>query len=323
MPVFAVGTNDEISWEAIDNSSRDAEFQYLTDMNARVILSAFQMSPDELPGWAYLSRGTNNQSLSESNNEYRMEAARDQGIRPLLAKFEDFINGVLFPLIDPNLAKVCRFKLRGLDALTEEKEAVAIQTNAPLHMDYDEIRRKVEKPPIGKEWGGEYPLNPQLQAIHDKYFYVDEIRTHFFGLPPDPAFHYPRDPFFFQNMQIQQQAQAAQQQAQAGTAGGGGDDKGGGDDGGGSAPAAPGGSPDQDSSPGQDQQPEQPGQDLTRSIDQALHILSKGEQQLPSSKRKRLAQHKAMIEALLQSLDEGANEVTRDVLSEVQKYRRK
>lgn len=27
------------------------EFQYLSDTNARVILSAFQMSPEELPGY--------------------------------------------------------------------------------------------------------------------------------------------------------------------------------------------------------------------------------------------------------------------------------
>jgi len=327
MPVFAVGSNDEISWEAIDNSSRDAEFQYLTDMNARVILSAFQMSPDELPGWAYLSRGTNNQSLSESNNEYRMEAARDQGIRPLLAKFEDFVNGVLFPLIDENLAKMCRFRLRGLDALTAEKEGVEIQTNGPLHMDYDEIRRKVEKPPIGRKWGGEYPLNPQLQAIHDKFHYVDDLRQEFLGMPPDESFRYPRDPFWFQNKQLVQQDQANQIAAQQGQApGGGGDDKGGGGkppggggDAGGSAPA---GAPDQDASP-DGLAPQPPGDDLTRSIDQAMHILSKGEQQLPSSKRKRLIHHKAMIEALVQSLDEGANDVTRAVLDEVKKYRRK
>jgi hypothetical protein len=56
------------------------EFQYLNDTNARVIMSAFQVSPEELPGYQHLSRGTNNQALSESNNEYKLEAARDVGI---------------------------------------------------------------------------------------------------------------------------------------------------------------------------------------------------------------------------------------------------
>src|ERR1035437_1893386 len=64
MPVFGIGKEDEITWQAFDTQGgRDQEFQYLSDMNARVILSAFQMSPEELPGYAHLSRGTNNQSL--------------------------------------------------------------------------------------------------------------------------------------------------------------------------------------------------------------------------------------------------------------------
>lgn len=43
---------EPIDWGAIGRI--DAEFKYLTDMNAREILSAFMMSPDELPGWSYL-----------------------------------------------------------------------------------------------------------------------------------------------------------------------------------------------------------------------------------------------------------------------------
>lgn len=65
MPVFGIGPEDKLTWQPIDNSSRDMEYQYLSDNNARAILSAFQMSPEELPGYAHLSRGTNNQSLSE------------------------------------------------------------------------------------------------------------------------------------------------------------------------------------------------------------------------------------------------------------------
>jgi hypothetical protein len=114
MPVFGVGADDEITWQPIDSGGRDMEFQYLSRHERRVILSAFQMSPEELPGWSYLSRGTNNQALSESNNEYQLEAARDVGIRPLLIKqFEDFLNQRILPLIDESLAKLCALKLVG------------------------------------------------------------------------------------------------------------------------------------------------------------------------------------------------------------------
>ncbi len=334
MPVFSVGSSDEISWEAIDNSSRDAEFQYLTDMNARVIFAAFQISPDEVPGWSYLSRGTNNQGLSESNNEYRLEAARDVGIRPLLAQFEEFINTSLFPLIDATLAKICRVKLVGLDAETEEKESVRLQQDSPVHGTMDWIMGKVEKKPFGREWGGEFPLNPQYQAILDKYYTVGQIKEHFMGIvgaSKDPQWNYVRDPFYFQNLQLQMQMQQAQaqaeqakQQAQQGGAGGG--------QGGQGAPGGAGGGapPQGPSDGGQDQQEasgvasgtadqsggeqEAPGTDLTRSIDQAIAVLTKSESQLPTSKRVLLAQHRKTMDKFRRGLEDDIRLATREIL---------
>ena len=333
MPVFGCGSSDEISWQPIDNSSRDAEFQYLTDMNARVILSAFQMSPDELPGWSYLSRGTNNQSLSESNNEYRMEAARDQGIRPILAQFEEFVNTIIFPLIDENLAKLCQVRLMGLDALTEEKENNSLQAAIPIHMTIDEVLKKVEKQPIGAEWGGTFLLNPQWSANLDKYKYVDDIVEHWFTPGKrDPALHYIRDPFYFQNLQLQMQQQQMQQQAQQAAqqpqpAPGGGDggppDKGGGgedkqpDAGGGDQPAAP-------DAGGADQQPQQqPGEDLSRSLDQALGMLSKNENLLPQAIRKSLAQTRLMVDKLQMGIEDEARVATKGILDIVKQHKKK
>lgn len=218
MPVFGIGKDDEISWQPIETSGRDMEFQYLSDNNARVILSAFQMSPEELPGYAHLSRGTNNQALSESNAEYKLEAHRDLGIRPLIASIEDFLNTKILPLIDPDLAKIVSIKLAGLDSDTPEKESVRLQQDAPIHMTYDEILQKVNKKPVGPDWAGGFPLNQQYQAILDKYFTVGEIMEHFFqkkGASKDPKFQYFRDPFYFQFLQLQMQQQQMQAQAQA------------------------------------------------------------------------------------------------------------
>jgi hypothetical protein len=156
------------------------------------------MSPEELPGLTYLSRGTASESSAESNNSYLLTAARDVGLRPLVSIFETFLNEQILPLLDETVAKYCSIKLLGLEADTADKESVRFQTDGPIHMEFDEILQRVEKNPIGKQWGGQFPLNPQWQAILDKYLYVDEVREHFFGLPKDPAFHYVRDPFFFQ-----------------------------------------------------------------------------------------------------------------------------
>ncbi len=345
MPVFALAPEDDIQWTPIDNSSRDAEFQYLTDMNARVILSAFQMSPDELPGWSHLSRGTNSQALSESNEEFKLQGARDLGIRPLLNQFEDFFNASIFPLIDPSLAKICRFRLIGLEAETAEKETVRLQQDMPVHMTYNQVLDKVEKRPVGKAMGGDYPLNPQFQTVLDKYFTVGDIKEFFMGVEgasKDPSLAYFRDPFWFQfqqlqdaRQQMQQQMQQAQAQAQAqqGQAPGQPPAEG-------SSGAAPGseqgpgegvsdtGQPSEDS--GGSKKPydvktenaknEESGQDLTRSIDQAIGVLTKGEESLPPSKRRILAQQRQVMQQALEGWEDELAAATADIVEIAKKH---
>lgn len=342
MPVFGVGGEDEVEWMPIDQGGRDMEFQYLMDMNARIIFSAFQMSPEELPGWAYLSRGTNNQALSEGNNEYKLEAARDVGIRPLLAKFEDYLNASILPLFDEELAKLVVIKLVGLDAETAEKESVRLQQDMPVHMTYDEVLQKVEKDPIGKQWGGEVPLNPQIQAVWDKYLTVGQILEYFFevkGASQNPQWAYVRDPFWFQWQQLQMQAQQAQQQAEAGAdqqqgaaagADTGGSDDGGGDSGGDDS----GGGSDGDSktekqktadSESSSAAPEAspPAQDLSRSLDQAIGLLSKSEKQLPPSKKRLLAVHKRFLDNVMKGWDEDVEQATKEILGVADKFKKK
>lgn len=326
MPVFAVGQEDKISWQPIDNSSRDMEFQYLADMNARIILSAFLMSPEELPGWAYLSRGTNNQALSEGNNEYKLEAARDVGIRPLLAQFEDFLNQSILPLFDPELARDCVLKLVGLDAETQEKESVRIQQDMPVHMTYDEVLQKVEKKAVGKALGGEFPLNPQYQAVLDKYVPVGQILESFFGVKgaaKNPQWAYVRDPFWFQFMQMQQQAQMAQQQAQAqaqqAQQGGGGQGDGGGEQGPPQDQTQQGeaAKPDREqvqteAEKSQAAQEQSASPDLSRAIDQALGSLSKAEKLSPG--RKRLVQRqRQLLGDIIKTWDQEAAAAAREI----------
>lgn len=332
MPVFGHGTDEEITWQPIDTAGgRDAEFQYLTDLNAREILTAFMMSPDELPGWSYLSRGTNNQALSESNNEYKLQAARDVGIRPLLSGFEDFINTHLLPLIDPELAKKAKVKLVGLESDNAEKEAVRLQQDMALWETYDGVLERVEKPPIGRKWGGSIPLNPTIKSYWDQYFTVGEIlEAHCDrkGAAQDPMLQYRRDPFFFQFLQFQQaQQQMQMQQQMAAQQQAGGPPDGGGDGGG---PPQQGGDPDAgkqgpdngpvhtekqktDAVESSSAQPE--ANELARSIDVAFEYLSKSEAQLPADKRRLLAQQRKTVENFMRGFLQDADEATREILA--------
>lgn len=295
MPVFGVGIDDELTWQPIDTGGRDAEFQYLTDSNARVILSAFQMSPEELPGYAHLSRGTNNQALSESNNSYILTAHRDVGIKPLLKQWEDFLNTNILPLLDENLAKLVTIQLVGLDAETAEKESVRLQQDMPVHMTYDEVLEKVEKDPVGKEWGGKFPINPQYQAILDNHtgLYVGEIAAFFLGRPElkdREDLQYVRDPLWFQFRQMlneEKQMQMAQQQQ--------------------GQPQQP---VDENGNPTAQTQES----DLTRSADQAIGLLTKSEKQLPPTKRRLLAQHKATVNHFMKGWEQDVETATAEIL---------
>jgi hypothetical protein len=304
MPVFGLGEGDKLTWQPIDSGgSHDAEYMQLTDANARTILCAFQMSPEELPGYQHLSRGTNSQTLSETNNEYKLTAARDVGIRPLLAKIEDYINSDLLPLIDPELSKVCKVQLIGLDVDTEEKESIRLQQDGPLHLTFDEILQKVEKDPIGNEFCGTLPLNPTVMQYIEKYKTFGQILERFMGVKDaskDPSLQFYQNPFYFNwlQLQAQQQAQAQQQQAQQQAQ---------------AQQQDPSQAQAQQQDPSQAQaQQQDPSQgqaaqestDLSTGLDQALQVvgqMQKSEAQMPTAKKKLKAKIKDVNKKILES----------------------
>lgn len=290
VPVFGIDPEDEVEWAPFDMAAgRDMEFQYLSDQNAREICSAFHISPEELPGYQHLSRGTNSQALSESSNEYKLEAARDVGIRPLLNQFQDFLNDHILPLVDPGVAQLCTLKLYGLDADTEEKEDTNLTNRLQLDLTLDEILERKEKDPIGKEWGGRFIFNPAWQSILDKYFSVADIKKHFFGLTPTEDDAYVRDPFWFNFQQLKQQAQQMEQQAQA--------------------------QQQQAQAEQQSQQEEQGGDDqgeeeseLAQGADKAMDLMSKSEKQLPPNKRRLLHLHKKIVKDTMDQWEKDSKE---------------
>jgi hypothetical protein len=203
-PIFGVSSEDNVQWLPLNQQKKDGEFQFLYDSVARNILSAFGMSPDELPGYGHLSKGTNQQSLSEANNEYKLTAARDTGIRPLILKFEDFINEQLFPLVDPELAQICTINLSGLDSDTRQDEALRLQQDMPIHMNMDEVLDYVDKQTAGKHLGGEVPFNERYQVIVDKYLETSQYMGHTIdpAFMVDPTLKYRRDGFWFQQLEM-------------------------------------------------------------------------------------------------------------------------
>lgn len=219
MPVFGIGPEDSLNWQSIDTTGRDAEFQYLLDSNTRAILSAFLISPEELPGLAHLSRGTNTQALSEGDNEYKLTAARDVGLRPLMNDIQDMFNTHILPKFDKELSDKYQFVFAGLEQDSPEKEATRLAQDIPIHMTYNEVLKRVEKTPLPKEMGADLPFNVQYQQILSSYLTVGMIKEYFFGVKGasrDPNLQYIRDPFWFQYQTLLvQKAQMALQNQMA------------------------------------------------------------------------------------------------------------
>lgn len=307
VPVFGIDMDEEVKWEPLEmQAGRDMEFQYLADNNARAIFSTFQMSPEEVPGYQHLSRGTNNQGLSESNTEYKLEAARDTGIRPLLAWFQDFVNDYLLPLIDPLVSKLCVLKFYGLDADTPEKENARQQMEQALHGTYDESRNIAEKNPIGIEWGGEFPLNPGMSSILDAHFSVGEIEEHFMkrvGASKNPDLKYRRDPFWFnwQQLQMQMKQMEQQQQAMAMQPQGGQEEGGEGSQGG-----------------EEEGQGEKSGDgELAQKTDELSQKLGKNERGLSPANKRILAKHKATVKAMMDGWEQDSEKALDTILKVV------
>ena len=154
--------------------------------------------------------------VHNSNNEFKLTAARDTGLRPMILKFQTFFNQRLFPIIDPLLAKICEVKFAGLDAQSKEQESARLQQDMAIHMTYDEVLHESDKDKVGKAFGGEFPFNERYQLILDKYMDVGAIRARFFDDPGsivDPIQRYKRDPFFIQYLQLLSQINPAAVQA--------------------------------------------------------------------------------------------------------------
>lgn len=203
-PIFGVSKDDTVTWTQTTNQKKDGEFEYLYDQVTRNIMAAFNMSPDELPGFSHLSRGTNQQGLSEGKNEYKLIAARDTGIRPLILKFQDFLNEKLFPIIDRELSQLCYISLSGLDAETKQEESVRLQQDMPIHYNYDSVMEEVEKEKIGAGIGGQIPFNEGVRQIFDSYVEMGKVIGQLAESPAayvDPLLRYKRDQFWFQQIE--------------------------------------------------------------------------------------------------------------------------
>jgi len=198
MPVFGSGEKSKVEWVPMDPGGKDGEFLSLMDNNAREIMSAFSITPDELPGYGHLSRPTATQALSETNNQYNLQVARSAGLKPILMEVQGLMNDILRQM-DPLVHKYCTFRFMGFEAEDATKESARLQMESNLHLTANEMMRQVGKQPL--PIGGSFPMNPQLMNLLKQQIPQNLLQYAFTGDKAsltDPALMYTADGFYFQ-----------------------------------------------------------------------------------------------------------------------------
>lgn len=212
-PVMA-GAED-VQFIPLAPSNRDMEYISLQDHIIRTLCSLFQISPIEI-GFDYLTKGTGQKSLSESNNEWKVKESKSRGLKPVLTWIEDLINNDILPeveFINPEtkekvtIGKKYKFAFVGLNAESKEEELNRQGQEVSIHSSINEIRNELEKDPI---YGGNIPLNPAFINVIGRYLKVGEVREHFLkekDASKNEEYDYIPDASYFQNIQIRMAVQ--------------------------------------------------------------------------------------------------------------------
>ena len=225
--------------------------------------------------------------VHNSNNEYKLTAARDVGLRPILMMYEDFFNERLLPKINPKWAKYLRIDLEGLDADSPEKEATRLAQDANIYLTMNEIMERVEKKKL--PLAGEFPMNGAYIGLLERYFTKGQILRAFGGpefkdADKDPNLQYCiGDPTSTQLFAMQNAPQAPQ--------------------------------PDQESpAEGEDEGgPKQGGGDLDSALAQLGEALGKSENELPTSRKELLKRHKIAKKKIMDSFSDETDKMIKAI----------
>lgn len=203
-----------VQWVPLTAGNRDMEYAAYQDHVLRVIHACFAIDPEET-GFGYLSKGTEQRSMGESSNEYKILASQSKGLRPILSRIEAMINEEVLPSLIPELADKYEFCFVGLDAETALEETERLTAEVSLHTTLDEARSQAELEPMSA--GGGLILNPLLLQTLQANMYKGQFMETFLGIQgasQNPDLQYIPDPFWFQWQQTQMQMMQQQAMAQ-------------------------------------------------------------------------------------------------------------
>jgi len=158
--------SEEIQYLNMQGTNLDMEYSRWLDYLIRITCAVFLISPEEI-GFS-LSAGGMQQPMFETNNEWKIKASKDRGLRPLLRFYADAINRNIIDKIDDHFY----LDFVGLDELTEKERIELRQQQVQFFRTINEIRSDEDLDPVEN---GDIIMNPiYLQKIQMEHSFKVE-----------------------------------------------------------------------------------------------------------------------------------------------------
>ena len=158
--------SEEIQYLNMQTNNLDMEYSRWLEYLIKIICAVYLIAPEEI-GF-YLSPGGMQQPMVDTNNEWKLKASKDRGLRPLLRFYADSINRNVIDKIDDHFY----LDFVGLDELTEKERIELRNQQVQYFRTVNEIRADEDLDPIDD---GDIILNPiYLQKIQMEHMWETE-----------------------------------------------------------------------------------------------------------------------------------------------------
>ena len=190
--------SEEIQYVNMQSTNMEMEYSRWMEYLIKLICGVYLIAPEEI-GFSFTAGGMQ-QPMVETNNEWRLKASKDRGLRPLLKFYADSLNRTIIDQIDDSFY----LDFVGLDELTERERIELRQQQVQYFRTVNEIRIDEDLSPLED---GDIVLNPAyLQFIQMQHQWKTEKRQ------MDMQEQQAKQQHAMQQKQMQMQEQSAQAQ---------------------------------------------------------------------------------------------------------------
>jgi hypothetical protein len=161
--------SEEVQYLNMQGSNLDMEFSRWLEYLIKVICACYLIAPEEI-GF-YLTPGGMQQPMFDSNNEWKLKASKDRGLRPILRFYASSLNKNILDKIDDHFY----LDFVGLDELTERERIELHQSQVQFFRTINEVRKDEDLAPIDD---GDIVMNPvYLQKLQMEHAWKVEAQT--------------------------------------------------------------------------------------------------------------------------------------------------